>query len=126
MDISPAMSFSDRISSRFRAPKLSRMRILLALAVAIVADGVQLLLGPLGWAFADEIIDVTAMALETWLVGFHVLFLPTFVVEFIPVADMLPTWTGCVAIVVAVRKRQQSQARSQPPVLETDSAHRLQ
>jgi hypothetical protein len=41
------------------------------------------------------------------LLGFHPLLLPTFVVEFLPVADMLPTWTGCVALVVALRKRQQ-------------------
>ena len=47
------------------------------------------------------------------LIGFHVLLLPTFALEFLPVADMLPTWTGCVAIVVALRKRQQ--ARVPPP-----------
>jgi hypothetical protein len=35
------------------------------------------------------------------------LLLPSFVLEFIPLADMLPTWTGCVALVVALRKREQ-------------------
>ena len=119
------MSFFDRISRRFRAPRLTRTRILLALAVAIVGDGLQILLGPLGWAFADEIIDVVAMLAVSGLVGFHVLFLPTFAVEFIPVADMLPTWTGCVAVVVAMRKRQQTQSPAQPPMLEPDSSNRL-
>jgi hypothetical protein len=76
------------------------------LAVAVAADGIQLLLGPLGWLFIDEAIDIFAMILICWLIGFHMLFLPTFVVEFIPVADMLPTWTGCVALVIALRRQE--------------------
>ena len=86
-------------------PTLTRWRVGLALAVALAADGLQILLGPLGWAFSDEIIDVLTMAATSLLVGFHVLFLPTFVLEFLPVSDMLPTWTGCVIAVVAVRRR---------------------
>jgi len=65
----------------------------------------QLLLGPLGWAFADEIIDAVAMILTVWLLGFHILLLPTFVVELIPVVDELPTWTACVAAIIALRRR---------------------
>jgi hypothetical protein len=49
-----------------------------------------------------------AMALVWRLLGFHPLLLPTFVLKFLPVADLLPTWTGCVALVVAIRKRQQT------------------
>jgi hypothetical protein len=41
------------------------------------------------------------------LLGFHPLFLPAFIAEFIPVVDMLPTWTGCAIVVVALRRRQQ-------------------
>lgn len=85
---------------------LTRRRIWLVFAVAVVADALQLLLGPLGWAFADELIDVGVMCLLTYLIGFHPLFLPTFVVEFFPVVDMLPTWTGCVAMVVSLRRKQ--------------------
>jgi hypothetical protein len=40
------------------------------------------------------------------LIGFHPLLLPTFLIEFVPVADLLPTWTGCVALVVAMRRKQ--------------------
>src|SRR6267142_267494 len=32
--------------------------------------------------------------------------LPTLVLEFVPFTDMLPTWTGCVALVVRARRRQ--------------------
>ena len=89
----------------FQPRRLTPLRIGLAFAVAVVADGLQLLLGPFGWTFFDEIIDVIAMILEIALLGFHWLLLPTFAVEFIPVADLLPTWTGCVALVVSMRKK---------------------
>jgi hypothetical protein len=34
------------------------------------------------------------------LIGFHPLLLPTFVLEVVPIADLLPLWTGCVALVL--------------------------
>ena len=92
----------------FPSPVLTRERVRLAFAVAVATDVLQLVLGPFGWAFADELLDVAAMILTWRLIGFHPLLLPTFVLEFVPLADMLPTWTGCVVIVVALRKRQQT------------------
>jgi hypothetical protein len=99
----------------FRAPVLTSGRILLAFLVAIAADGFQILLGPLGWTFFDEVIDVITMIVASLLIGFHPLFLPTFLVEFIPIIDMLPTWTACVAMVVALRKRQQRSGAAPSP-----------
>ena len=99
---------SIQLSEVFAPPILTRQRVRLAFAVAITTDVLQLVLGPFGWAFADEILDVIAMILTWRLIGFHPLLLPTFVLEFVPLADMLPTWTACVAIVVAIRRRQQS------------------
>ena len=87
-------------------PELSRWRVALALLVAVTADAFQILLGPIGWALSDEVIDVVTMAVTSLLIGFHVLLLPTFVVESLPLVDMLPTWTGCVIAVVALRRRQ--------------------
>ena len=89
-------------------PVLTRNRVRLAFAIAVTVDVLQFSLGPLGWAFADEILDVVAMILTWRVIGFHPLLLPTFVLEFVPVADLLPAWTGCVALVVALRKRQQA------------------
>jgi hypothetical protein len=91
----------------FQPPVLTPPRVRLAYAIAVTTDVLQLLLGPLGWAFADEVLDVVAMVLTWRVLGFHPLLLPTFVLEFLPITDLLPTWTGCVAIVVALRKRQQ-------------------
>jgi len=101
-----------------RTPFLTRTRILLALAVAMMADGVQFFIGPFGWVGIDQAIDVAAMLLTMWILGFHILLLPTFVVELVPVADMLPTWTGCVIAVIALRKREQKTVTPSPPVIE--------
>ena len=94
-------------------PVLTPNRVRLAYTIAVTTDVAQFLLGPLGWVGADEILDLAAMILTWRTIGFHPLLLPTFVIEFLPVTDMLPTWTGCVALVVAVRKRQQT-ASHQP------------
>jgi len=101
------MPLPDKLSRVFRAAPLTRTRIFLALGVAAAADGLQLLFGPVGWLFLDEFIDVVAMVLTTFTLGFHLLLLPTFVIEFLPLADMLPTWTACVVAVIALRKREQ-------------------
>jgi len=96
------------MSKVFRTPTLTRRRIQLAFVVAILSDAVQIGLGPLGWTFLDEVIDVIAMILTSWLLGFHLLLIPTFLFELIPIVDMLPTWTGCVALLVSLRKKEQS------------------
>ena len=96
----------------FRVQQLTRMRIILAFVVAVVADGLQFLLNGVGWFGLDQAIDCVAMILVSWLIGFHILLLPTFVVELVPVLEDLPTWTVCTAAVITLRKREQ---RSVPP-----------
>jgi hypothetical protein len=106
----------EQLQMRFRVPPLTRTRIILALGGAVAADGLQLLLGPLGWALADQVIDVVTMALTMWILGFHILLLPTFVAELIPLVEDLPSWTACVATVIALRKRgQQTTPPFRPP-----------
>lgn len=103
------------MGNRLLPPVLTRRRIWLACCLALAADGLQLLLGPLGWAGVDEVIDVVTMVLLTLTLGFHPLFLPTFVIEFIPIADMLPTWTGCTFLVIGLRRKQTAPPASTPP-----------
>jgi hypothetical protein len=105
-----------RYLPRFReVPPLTIGRIAAAVAIAMAVDGVQLVLGPIGWVVADEILDVVAMVAISWLLGFHPLLLPTFLIELFPVADVLPTWTGCVGLVVALRWRAQRRETALPP-----------
>ena len=92
----------------FQASPLTRQRLWSAYAVAVTTDALQLFLGPLGWIVVDEVLDVVAMVVIGRLIGFHPIFLPTFILEFVPVAEMLPTWTGCVALVTTLRRRQQT------------------
>ena len=98
-----------RVPAIFTAepPTLTTNRVWLAYSIAVTTDVVQFLLGPVGWSAADEILDVAAMALLWRILGFHPLLLPTFLIELVPVADMLPTWTGCVALVIGLRKRRE-------------------
>jgi hypothetical protein len=101
------MHLPEKLNSLFGRPIVTRKRIVLALAVAVVADALQVLLLPVAWTFAQSAVDLVAMILIMWLLGFHLLLLPTFVVEFVPVIDMLPTWTACTVAVIAFRKREQ-------------------
>jgi hypothetical protein len=82
--------------------------------VAVIADGIQIVLGPLGWAGVDEALDVLVMLVLSMTIGFHPLFLPTFVAEFVPVVDMLPTWTACTMVVIGLRRKKNA-APAPPP-----------
>src|SRR6267378_4362962 len=88
-------------------PVLTPHRVRLAYATAVATDALQFLLGPIGWAGADEVLDLAATIVIWRILGFHPLLLPTFLIEFLPVTDVLPTWTGCVALVIGLRRRQQ-------------------
>jgi len=96
-----------RYFARLLTPRrLTSSSVRMAYVVAVAVDVMQLLLGPFGWAGVDEVLDVGAMYATSRLLGFHPLLLPTFLLEFVPFTDMLPTWTGCVALVIRVRRWQ--------------------
>lgn len=102
----------------FTPPQLTRMRMRLAIVFAVVADALQLGLlsiGPAGWLGAVQVIDVIAMILTMATLGFHFLLLPTFVIEFFPIVDMAPTWTGCVIAVIALRRRKATTVETPTP-----------
>jgi hypothetical protein len=109
------MNLPEKLKPPFRSMPMTRARMILALAIAVAADGLQLLFGPLGWAFLDQAIDCVAMVLLSCVLGFHILLLPTFVIELVPVLEDLPTWTACTAAVIALRKRGQQNHPPPPP-----------
>lgn len=104
--------------NRLLPPVLTRRRMLLAYGVAVLADAIQLagaFGGPPGWVL-DEGVDLIAMVVQSLLLGFHPLFLPTFILKAIPGVDAFPTWTGCTLIVVGLRRKQHAPAPPSPPV----------
>ncbi|HEU6448373.1 MAG TPA: hypothetical protein VFV23_08055 [Verrucomicrobiae bacterium] len=107
-----------KLNNLYRPAKLSRLRIVLALAVALAADGTQLVLGAFGWAGLDQLIDLVAMVLVSWLIGFHILLLPTFVTELVPPVEDLPTWTACAIAVIVLRRREERIEERKQPVNE--------
>jgi hypothetical protein len=117
------MKLVEKVARWFAAPVLTKKRIWFAFTVAVVTDGLQLAfapLGPVGWFFLDDVLDVVAMVLTSLALGFHPLLLPTFIIKLIPVADMLPTWTGCAGVVVMLRKRAQARPPSAPGTVTSE------
>lgn len=85
----------------------SAQRIWLARGIAVAADFVQIavfpffvegLLSPL-----NAVLDVVVCLLLILLVGWHIVFLPTFIIEQLPFADLAPTWT--LAALIATRRK---------------------
>ena len=79
------------------AGQKSSIRLRIAGTMALVADAVQLCLFPV---FAegflspfDDAVDVVMAIAMCCLVGFHIVFLPTFLIKETPIVDMAPTWT---------------------------------
>jgi hypothetical protein len=97
-------------------PELTRKRIIIAYAVAVVADLIEFPISAAGLSvigvgvgeFAALVVDVVVFGVMTKLLGFHWMFLPSFCIEVIPGVDMLPTWVGCVFFVVRQRKKTQN------------------
>ena len=81
---------------------------LVALAIALVADAVQIGLLPLFIEGAiapwNDALDIAVGAMLVALLGWHVAFLPAFLSELVPVLNLFPTWTAAV-VFVAARKR---------------------
>jgi hypothetical protein len=90
------------IALRERRPRPSRRRVWAARVVAVAADVVQFALLPfvIGGVLSpvDDAIDVVTGVALTALLGFHWVFLPTFVAKIVPFVDMVPSWTMAVFI----------------------------
>jgi hypothetical protein len=114
------MSVEKQSSDGFFSPRLTGRRAFIALAVAVIADLLQIVTVPVAWTFVQSAIDVVAMLIILPVIGFHFLLLPTFVIEIVPGAAALPTWTACVLAVIGLKKRALDAAAKAtlPPVIE--------
>jgi hypothetical protein len=98
------------------AKTISVDRIRAAYAVAICTDLIQIGFSSLfGEGFLsplDDALDAVACLALTALVGWHNAFIPTFLIEILPVGDLAPTWT--VAIFIVTRGRHSSPQQTPP------------
>ena len=80
----------------------------LAWIVALIADGIQILLLPFFIAGAlspaTVVVDFVVAFTMTRLLGWHWAFLPTVVAELFPGFDLFPTWTAAVLYVTWLRR----------------------
>ena len=98
-------------------------RIRIAWAVAVLVDALQLGLlpvtGPFGaWLAAP--LDLLAMGILWALLGWHWALAPSFVFEFLPLAELAPTWTVATWIVVRRRKADALAALQDPAEVPAD------
>jgi polyferredoxin len=110
------MKLPAKLTRFLQTPRVTYPRIGAALAVAVVTDAVEFASGFFGWVGLDQVLDVVAMIAIGRLIGFHILFLPTFVLEAAPLADEFPTWTACVIAVSFLRRREQRRQDAPPPL----------
>ncbi len=102
-------------------------RLRAALALAIVADLVQMFVFPLFVEGAaspvDDILDLSMAGILSWLLGWHWEFLPSFAAKLVPGVDLVPLWTLAVAnvyrkskptAVAAVAQQQGATVSPQP------------
>jgi hypothetical protein len=115
----------EALDNRAVTRPLTKGRIFQAFAVAIIFDALQF---PANLAFftglfaipaevADVGLDVAASVLISRAIGFHWVFLPSFLMEAVPGLDLCPTWIASVAYVVWQRRRKEKSLR--PPTSAT-------
>jgi hypothetical protein len=92
-----------------RATISSTPRLRAAMALAIVADLLQIVIFPLvvegAPSPADDALDVGVAVMLAALLGWHWEFLPSFLAKLVPGVDLVPCWTLAVANVYR-RNRQ--------------------
>ena len=95
-----------------------------AMALAIIADALQIVIFPLfvegALSPADDILDFGLAAVLVNLLGWHWEFLPSFFAKLVPGVDLVPFWTMAVANVYRKSKRiavGTEESREQHPAL---------
>lgn len=102
----------------------SGMKMRAAMALAVVADVLQMALFPLfiegGVSPVDDVFDIVMAGVLTYLVGWHWEFAPSFIGKLVPGVDFVPLWTLAVANVW--RKSKQIDGEGAPqhsaPIIE--------
>jgi len=96
---------------------VKRSTVVAAFIVAVCADLLEMAFGMIfaeGFASPlNDVMDVVVCIILTALLGWHIAFIPSFLVKLIPVGDLAPTWT--IAVLIATRAG--SIAEKEPPII---------
>lgn len=106
------------IQGNLTIPQGPRLRT--AMAVAILADVLEMLVFPLFVEGFDspvaDLIDLCVGGILTYLLGWHWEFAPSFLAKLMPGVDLVPLWTMAVANVY--RKSKQIPQPDEAPRVE--------
>jgi hypothetical protein len=95
-----------------------RLRIRIAMGIAVLADVLQLLVFPMFIAGApspvDDALDAVVGGAMIYLLGMHWEFLPSFLGKLVPGVDLVPFWSLAVANVY--RKTRNDPATVNDPI----------
>jgi hypothetical protein len=84
---------------------VTRSTVAAAYIIAMCADAIEIGLAPLfseGFMSPlDDILDTVVCVVLTMLLGWHIAFIPSYVIKLLPIADFAPTWT--IAVLIATR-----------------------
>lgn len=86
------------------------MRIRMAWTFAIVVDALQIGLFPITGTLSTWLgapLDLLAMAFLWRILGWHWALAPSFMFEFLPIAELAPTWTLATWIILRKRKKDE-------------------
>lgn len=82
---------------------VSARRVWIARSIVIAVDVLQIALAPVFaegfWSPLDLPLDVATSIAMIALLGWHIAFVPSFIVKSLPMADLAPTWTVAVVLV---------------------------
>ena len=91
----------------------SKVRRRAARVIAVLVDALQIVVFPAFFPGIvspfDNALDVLTGIVLTFLLGFHVAFLPTFIAEMVPFVDLFPSWT--LAVLFVTRKKRPKEGK---------------
>ena len=108
---------------------LKRNRVKVALCIALLADAIQIpvsmiaatgVMLPIAESFI-VLVDLLAMALIMWCLGFHWILLPSFALEALPGLDAIPTWTLCVVYLARTNKHSPVSGKPEPGIIDIEA-----
>lgn len=101
-------------------PPKTRLRV--AMALAVLADVVQMAVFPLfveGAASpADDVLDLCVGGALSLLLGWHWEFLPSFAGKLVPGVDLVPLWTLAVGNVYRKSRLEPAKVEGEPVTIE--------